>query len=204
MYHRGIVRVLKNYQINIVIKILILSDFMIWSAANLVAPDFAIFIANTIPGGSIEAVGIATMIYFIVKSITEVPVGLYIDRSKSERDDLYTAVFGTVLSASVYFLYPEITAVWHLYFLQGFAGLAAACAFPGWYSIFTRHVDKSKEAFEWSLYDVMLGIGMAITAALGAFMVDAFGFNIVFYIIGVATLLGAFFLLIIRNRIYKK
>lgn len=204
MFHKGIIRVLKHYKVNVVIKILILSDFLIWSAANLVGPVFAIFVADVIPGGSIEAVGISAMIYFIVKSVAEVPVGVFIDRSRSEKDDLYTALFGTILSSIVYFLYPEITSIWHLYVLQGFAGLAAACAFPGWYSIFTRHVDKAKEAFEWSLYDVMLGIGMAATAALGAFMVEAYGFAAVFYTIGVATFVGALLLIIIQKKIYTK
>lgn len=203
MYHRNIARSLRNLQINVVIKILILSDFVIWSAANLVSPIFAIFIAENIPGGSLEVVGIATMIFLISKSLFEVPVGIFIDRSKSEKDDLYTAIFGTILSAVVFFLYPEVSSVWQLYVLQGLAGVAGACAYPGWYSMFTKHIDKSKEAFEWSLYDVLLGVGMAVTAALGAFMVESYGFNLVFYVIGFATLLGALLLLIIQGKIYK-
>lgn len=203
MYHRGIIRSLANLKVNIVIKILILSDFVIWSAANLIAPIFAIFVVDKIPGGTIEAVGIATMIFLVVKSIFEVPIGIWIDRSKSEKDDLYTALFGTALTAAVYFLYPHIQGVFHLYVLQALLGLASACAYPGWYSIFTRHIDKSKEAFEWSLYDVLLGFGMAATAALGAFMVDAYGFDVIFYIIGTAIAIGAFLLVIIRNRIHR-
>jgi len=204
MYHRGIMRGLRNYQVNVVIKVLIASDFIVWSSANLVAPIFAIFVTDKLPGGSIEAVGIASMIYFIAKCIVEIPVSTYIDKSKSERDDLYSALLGTILNATIFFLYPIIDSVWQLYLLQIVSGAAAAIAYPGWYSIFTRHIDKTKQAFEWSLYDVLLGLGMAATAALGALLVKQFGFDIVFVAIGVMTILGAFLLFIIRNRIYLK
>jgi MFS family permease len=203
MYHRGIIRSLAHLKVNVVIKILILSDFAIWSAANLIAPIFAIFVVDKIPGGSIEVVGIATMIFLVVKSIFEVPIGIWIDKSKSEKDDLYTAFLGTLVSAAVYFLYPQVDSVVQLYLLQALLGVATAAAYPGWFSIFTRHIDKSKEAFEWSLYDVLLGLGMAATAALGAFMVDAYGFDVIFYIIGTATVIGALLLVVIKNKVHK-
>lgn len=203
MFHRGVMCGLMSYHVNLIIKILIASDFIIWSSANLVGPVFAIFIVDMLPGGNIAAVGIASMIFFVTKSIIEIPVGIYIDKSKSERDDLYSALLGTILNATSFFLYPLIDSVWQLYLVQILSGASAAIAYPGWYSIFTRHVDKSKEAFEWSLHDVLLGIGMAITSALGAFMVAKFGFNVVFYIIGSMTLAGAALLFIIRDGIYQ-
>ncbi|KKR03753.1 MAG: hypothetical protein UT32_C0042G0010 [Parcubacteria group bacterium GW2011_GWC2_39_14] len=196
-------RGLMNYHVNLVIKILIASDFIIWSSANLVGPVFAIFIADRLPGGSIAAVGMASMIFFITKSIVEIPVGTYIDKSKSERDDLYSALLGTILNAVSFFLYPLIDSVWQLYLIQIVSGAAAAIAYPGWYSIFTRHIDKSKEAFEWSLYDVLLGLGMAVTAGLGALMVDKFGFNVVFNVIGFMMLVGAALLFIIQGKVFQ-
>lgn len=202
MYHSSILRGLKSYKVNLVIKVLIASDFVVWSASNLVGPVLAIFVADILPGGSIEAVGIATMIYFICKSIVEIPVGAYIDKSMAEKDDLYSAVLGTVLSAVGYFLLPIINNVWQFYLLEVIFGASAAIAYPGWYSIFTRHIDESKAAFEWSLYDVLLGLGMAATAGLGAFMVERFGFNFMFHLIGVLTLMGAGLLFVIRKKIY--
>ena len=114
------------------------------------------------------------------------------------------SIMGTVLMALVYFLFIFVTDILHLYLLQGLMGLAAAIAFPGWYSIFTKHVDKGKEGFEWSLYDVVLGLGMAGMAALGGFLADAYGFNVLFVLISGFTLLGALLLLLIKNRIYTE
>ncbi|MFW0861972.1 MAG: MFS transporter [Candidatus Komeilibacteria bacterium] len=183
---------------------LIFSDFLIWSSYQFLAPIFALFITDRINQSSIETVGLASAIYLISKSIFEIPVGAYIDRSKSEKDDLYTAISGTILASAVFFAFIFIGSVWELYILQIFMGLANALAFPGWYSIFTKHIDKEKAAFEWSLYDVLLGIGMAATAAIGGILAEQFGFNLVFIIIGTATFLGALSLLSIKNKIYTK
>lgn len=202
MYYKSIFRSIRHYNVNLVIKILILSDFLIWSSNQLLAPIFAIFITDKIQG-SIEVVGIASAIYLITKSIFEIPIGVYIDKSKSEKDDLLTAIFGTLLTALVYFLYIFIADVWQLYLLQALMGLSAAVAFPGWYSIFTHHVDRGREGLEWSLYDVSLGIGMAAAAALGGFIAETFGFNVLFFIVGLFTLSGSLFLLIIKDKIIK-
>ncbi len=187
---------------NVVIKVLIMSDFIIWSVYELLAPIFALFITDHIKGGSIEVVGIAAAIYLIAKSIFEVPVGIYVDKSKSEKDDLYSAICGTLLSAIVLVLYVFIDSIWQLYLLQFLFGVGSAIAFPGWYSIFTRHVDKGKEAFEWSMYDVLLGLGMAIAAALGGFIAEAFGFDVVFILVGIFTFIGAISLFFIKKKIY--
>ncbi len=203
MYHRIIAKSIRQYNVNFIIKILILSDFLIWSSNQLLAPIFAIFVVEKI-GDSIEVVGIAAAIYLITKSIFEIPVGAYIDKAKDERYDLYTAFIGTVLTAVVYFLYIYIDSVFHIYVLQALMGVGAALAFPGWYSIFTKHVDNGKEAFEWSLYDVLLGMGMAFTAALGGFLVQKFGFDTLFVLIGLFTLAGAFCLLLLKGDVIKK
>jgi MFS family permease len=204
MYSRGVLRAVKNYQVNFIIKILILSDFLIWSSYQFVTAFFAIFITDKIQGGSIEVVGLAVAIYLFTKSIFEVPMSMYIDRTKSEKDDLISAIFGTILTAVVYFGYTAIDTVLELYILQALQGIAAAIAFPGWYAIFTRHIDKGKEAFEWSLYDVFLGLGMAAAAALGGFIAESFGFNTLFILVGILTLLGAFLLLTIKRKIFYR
>lgn len=200
MYYKSIIRSIRHYNVNIVIKILIISDFLIWSSNQLLAPIFAIFITGKI-NGSIEVIGIASAIYLIIKSLFEIPVGAYIDKSVSEKDDLYTAIIGTIVTAIAYFLFTAVTQVWQLYVLQAIMGIGAACAFPGWYSIFTHHVDKGKAGFEWSLYDVVLGFGMAGSAALGGFIANEFGFDTLFFLVGIFTLLGAILLLIIKNKI---
>lgn len=203
MYSRTIWRTIQQFEINWVVKMLILADFVIWSSGQLFAPIFAIFIEDNLADNAIQIAGTSVAIYFIVRSIFEIPVGIFVDRTNSEKDDLITAVIGTIVIAAVYFFYTMISQVWHLYILQVGLGIGAAVAFPGWYSIFTRHIDKTKEAFEWSLYDVTVGVGMAAAAAVGSIIANQFGFEILFYIASVMTLLGAITLLTLKGKIFR-
>lgn len=203
MYSRTVWRTIQQFEINWVVKMLILADFVIWSAGQLFAPIFAIFIEGHLADNAIQIAGTSVAIYFIVRSIFEIPVGIFVDRTNSEKDDLITAVIGTFIIATVYFFYTMITQVWHLYILQVGLGLGAAIAFPGWYSIFTRHIDKTKEAFSWSLYDVTIGVGMSAAAAVGSIIANQFGFEILFYIASFMTFLGALTLITLKGKIFR-
>lgn len=201
MYSRTVARSIAQFTMNPIVKILIVSDVMIWGSYQLLTPVFAIFVAESIVGGGLEVVGIATSIYFVAKAICEIPVGLFIDRHKGEKDDLYMAFFGTIVTALAYVSYLFVDGISELYAVQAFLGLGAAMAYPGWYTIFTNHVDKGKEGFEWSLYDVSMGVGMAAFAALGGFIAETFGFRILFIVVAVGTVVGSFMLLMIRNMV---
>lgn len=197
-------RAIQQTKVNWVIKTLILADLIILSASQLFGPIFAIFIENKITGDIIEIVGVAAAIYLFSRSIVEIPVGIFVDRTSSEKDDLITTVVGIVVMSCVYFLYTFVDSVWQLYSLQALLGIGTALAWPGWYSIFTRHIDKTKEAFEWSLYDVVVGIGMATTAVVGSVIVKSFGFDWVFYLASAFTLIGALALLTLKAKLFSQ
>jgi MFS family permease len=191
---------LKDFKVNYIVKVLIFSDLLIWSAENLVTPIFAVFVVNNI-GAPIHVAGIAMAIFLISKSFFEIPVGYLIDRTKSEIDDLFTIIFGSVGLGICYLLMPLVKTSLHLYILEFFMGFSAAVAYPGWSALFTAYVDKSKKAFQWSLYDVLTGLGLALAAGLGGFLVSFCGFHILFIIVGFLMIMGSLLLLIIKDKI---
>jgi len=71
----------------------------------------------------------------------------------------------------------------------------------GWSAIFTKHIDKGKEATEWGLDSTSYGIGMGLAAIIGGGAVTKFGFNPVFIAVGIIGLLGVVILLCIRKNI---
>lgn len=202
MNSRLVLHSVKRFKINLVVKIMIVSDYTIWSSYQLLAPVFAIFVTDKVHG-SIETVGIASAIFLISKSIFEIPIGLFIDKTKSEKNDFYTVFIGTALMSAAYLMYIFVTNVFHLYLVQFFLGFASALTYPGWRTIFSHHVDKGREAFEWSLYDVVIGLGMASTAALGGFIADRYGFDTLFLIVASCTFVGALTLFLIKDSIYQ-
>ncbi len=176
--------------INKIVKVLMLSDFIIVSGFGFVAPIFALFITDKIHGGTIETVGFASAVYWIAAAVIRLPIARYIDKTKTEKDDFYFMIFGSVLISAVPFLYIISSEIWHIYVIQMIYGLGYSLRLPGWYGMFTRHIDKGAEGYEWSFDSLVSGIGSGVTAALGGILAVKFGFNALFILIGVISIIG--------------
>ena len=171
---------------------------------EIFTPIFAVFITGQIKNGTVEVVGFAAAIYWIGKSIFELPIGRFLDKRKGEKDDLYFLVIGYLLVACVHFLYIISHSSWHIYILQGVYALGAAMAWPAWSALFTRHIDKGKEGSEWSMEHVAYNFGTGITGAIGGIMVAKFGFNLVFVMAGTFAIIGGLVPLFIHKDIKIK
>ena len=170
--------------VNKVIAIIVASDFMVTTGSALLSPIFALFITSQIPGGSARAVGFAIAIYWITKSVLQLPIARYLDRNHGEVDDYYFMIFGlladSLLLCGYYFF---ASAVWHVYVLQGLLGAADAFLLPPFYAIFTRHIDPGSEGFEWSIRSSLsFGGGAALGGALGGILLGIVGFRNIFLI----------------------
>lgn len=190
--------------INKVIKVMIASDVVLLTGFGFISPIFAIFIKENIQGGGVEVAGFAMAIYWGVKSILQIPFGKYLDKVKGERDDLWFVVIGNVLAALAVFGYIFSFLPWHVYLCQGIYSLGMAMNIPGWCAIFTRHIDKGKEAFEWSTRSTFIGIGAGIAGALGGVIAAKLGFNILLTGVGIFALASAFFPFLIYKDIFPR
>lgn len=176
--------------INKIVKVLILSDFIIISGFGFVAPIFALFITDKIHGGTIETVGFASAVYWLAAVLVRLPIARYIDKTKTEKDDFYFMIFGSALISAVPFLYIVSSEIWHIYVIQMLYGLGYSLRLPGWYGMFTRHIDKGAESYEWSFDSLVSGIGSGVTAALGGIVAVKLGFNVLFILIGAISVIG--------------
>jgi len=184
-----------------VVKYLVLSDLIFWGGWGLIAPVFAIFIVNKIEGGSPFVAGMASGIYWILKSILRVPIGIFLDSRPGEKDDYFFLVFGLFLSSLIPFGYIFCHLPWQIYFLQVLYAVGMAMSLSGWSAIFTRHIDKGKEATEWGLDATSVGLGVGISGIVGGWAVGKFGFTLVFLLVGILGLIGVGLLLALRKDI---
>lgn len=189
--------------INKVIKTLIVSDFILNSGWGLLAPVFAIFLIENIQGGDAKVVGIAAMIFWVTKSLIQIPVGRYLDINHGEKDDFYFILCGTILASFVPFGFLMASLPWHIYLLQIFHAIAMAIVIPAWSAVFTRHIDKGQEAHEWGTYSTFYGFSVGIAGALGGLIVTLFGFKMIFTLVGILTMVAVLFLLIIRKEMFS-
>jgi len=187
-------------KINSVIRFLTLSDILIVGGFGLVLPIFAVYITESINGGTVEVIGIAMTIYLLTKSLGQIPVASIIDKIKGENDDFLVMFIGSIFYALIPLAYVFIKTPIELYIIQFFYGLSAAFVFPSWMAIFTRHIDKEHEGVEWGVYQTMVDLGSAVTASLGGLIAYRFGFNMLFIIVSISIFLGSMFLLGVRKR----
>lgn len=191
--------------INKVIGLIIVSDFMVTSGSALLSPIFALFVTQHIGGGSVRAVGFAIAIYWITKSVLQLPIARYLDRNHGEVDDYYFMVFGLLADAMILCSYTLASSVWHVYLLQGLLGVADAFLLPPFYAIFTRHIDKGSEGFEWSIRSSFsFGGGAALGGALGGILLGIIGFRNVFLVAALFNVLSVITLLFMRPYIMPR
>jgi len=190
----------RNNKLNKVVKVMVLSDFFLNAGWGLVYPILAIFIVQSIEGGSALVAGMAVGIYWIGKSIIQIPIAHYLDRHSGEKDDYLALFFGTMIMAIAPVFLIIATLPWHIYVAQAIQALGMALAWPAWSAIFTRHIASKREAFCWSLDSSLIGIGAGLAGILGGLLVQYFGFIPLFFARMVLTFIAAFmFLLIIAD-----
>ena len=108
----------RGIRVNRVIEFLTFSDILMLSGWGLITPIIAVFFTDNIKGGSIALAGLASTVYFLVKSIFQIPVARYIDLRKGEKDDYYTMIFGSVLISLSAFLYIFVSHPWQVFHLS--------------------------------------------------------------------------------------
>lgn len=193
-----------SININKFIKILITSDFFLQAGWGLSGPIFAIFLTKQIVGGNLKMVGFIAATYWIVKSIVQPFIAHDMDKNHGEKDDFNFLIAGMYVANLVPLGYAFSTRPWHIFFLEFIRALAMACVVPSWSAIFTRHIDKGREAFSWSMESTGIGIAAGIAGASGGIMASFFGFKAVFVLVSVFGILSSSILLLIRNQIFLK
>ena len=196
----------KLFNLNQVVSIFIVFEFILITSFGFLVPIFSLFVINDIRGGSIETVGFALAVYWIVKSVLQLPVGRWLDRNKGEIDDFWSLFFGScagALATIAFFFFGR--EIWHLYTYEVILGVADAFTVPPIYAIFSRHLDKDHEGFEWSvLSSVSFGAGSALGGALGGIIAGMYGFRLVLLFAGLGALTASIVLLLVRPYIRPK
>jgi hypothetical protein len=192
--------------INKIVKVLIVSDFFLNLGWGFLSPVFAIFILQNIVSGNAlkaaEVAGFSALFYWISKSFLEIPIGHFLDKRHGEKDDFWFMVVGTFITAIVPIGFLFSFMPWHIYFFQIIHAVGMAMVLPSWLAIFTRHIDKGREAFEWSMETTSIGMGAGIAGGLGGILASYFGFNILFILVSVLSIIATVLLLVIRNNIF--
>lgn len=184
-------RILFSITFNNVVKRFIVADLMLWAGWGLIAPVFALFILQQVRGATIVTIGIVAALYWILKSIIQIPVAFMIDRTPSEKDDYLVLVISLMLGGLTAFSFILVREVWQLYLVEALHAVSFGLYIPAWSGIFARHLDKDHRALEFSLDSAAVGFAMGITGLIGGIIVQSFGFPAIFFIASVLCFISA-------------
>jgi len=191
-------------KINRVIRVLISNYFILSSAWGLISPVFAIFLLEDISSSPAEVAkiaGFASLIYWALKSILQIPISSYLDKNHGEKDDFYFLIAGICLTSIVPFGFAFSSSVWHIYVLEALHAVGMAMVIPSRGAMFTRHIDKGREAYEWAINSTCLGLGAGIMGAVGGVMVSVYSFRLIFILTGILSFLSALVVFLIKDSV---
>lgn len=179
------------FDMNSIVRFLILSDVVIVGSYGMLAPIFALYIKDFIIGGNEAVAGLAAAIYLLTKSLAQIPAAGLIDKIKGEKDDFYFMFVFSLLVALLPLAYIFIRTPLALYLIQFLIGLFSAFTFPSYMAIFTRHIDKNKEGTEWGVYFTLTDLTSAGFAAIGGYLASTLGFPTLIVAVVVFGLIGS-------------
>lgn len=179
---------------------MVTADVALYSGWGLITPILAIYVLDKIEGGNVEIAGIAVGIYWIVKALVQVPLAHYLDKNHGEKDDYYALVIGIILTSlsPIGFIFSFLP--WHIYALQGLHAVGMALVVPSWAGIYTRHIQKKREAFCWALDSSAISISLGLGGVIGGILANIFGFNLLFILVSLTGFISAILLLVIGSK----
>jgi len=178
-----------DFHINAVVKAFIVSEIFLWSSWNAIIPIFAIFAATKIPGGNTEIAASSFSAYLIVRVIFELISGRYLSKS-TDAQKFAMSILGIVLISLGYVGFAMTKNILSLFVFYGVIGMGLGIASPAKNCLFSSHLDKDKEVTEWSIYDGFVFMGMAMSATIGGFIANRYGFTFLFYLVAATNLLS--------------
>jgi MFS family permease len=170
-----------------IVKTYIISECFLWSGWNFVTPIFAVFATTEITGGNVQIAASSFSLYLIVRVIFELITGRMISKASDSRKIAFSTI-GIILMSCAYLGLSYAHDIMHLFLFHAVAGMGLGIASPAKNSLFATHLDKNKEASEWSISDAMSFISVALATSLGGFIAATYGFRVLFLIASLVNL----------------
>lgn len=186
---------------NRTVKLLLISDVFVITGFGLIDPILAVFIKDDLSNGRLYMAGLASMLFLLTKSVVQLPFSRYIDKHDHSA---FWLIIGTAMIALVPFCYMFSNRVEYIYLTEFIHGIGSGLAYPTWLGLWSRNLDKNHEAYEWSLYSTLVGLGTAASAAIGAALTEFIGFKSTFFIVGICSMIGCGILFLLRAKEMKK
>lgn len=157
---------LYGLRLNRIIWFLTVSDIFTWGFYLPLISLIGLYLSRQIDGNSVEIVGVGVGIYYIVRSLSQIPIGLIIDKIQKDRDDIFVLMAGNLIMGIPFLIFPLIQNQETFFILQAFMGLGASMNLVSWRKLFAKSLDRNREGTSYAVYDTILSLSTGIIAAI--------------------------------------
>lgn len=168
-----------HFHINPLVSAYIISESFMWSAWNFVLPIFAIFVVQEVAGATVQTAATGYSIYLLSRVAAELVSGKIL-ASTTDRKKVGMVIIGMSLISIAYLGFVFTSNFYQLFLFYFLSGIGIGLNAPAKNSLFAMHLDKNKEATEWSISDAFQFFSMAIATTVGGFIALKFGFKPLF------------------------
>ena len=162
----------------------------------------AIYLEEKFEANAIQVISIGFAIYLVSRSILQIPIAEMLDKHKSYIDETIVISISCFLVGICIYMLIFVTEPWHVYLIQSFFGLAIALNLPAWRKTMSRFIDRGYEATEFTIYDIINSLFIAVLTAIGGYIVSSYGgFIALFIVAGTISIMGSFVTLyLLKNK----
>lgn len=181
IYHFLLPGMYLNRSLRILVTLSVLMSFVI----GMFSPFYAIFVQKI--GGDISFAGISWAVFEIVCGVLML---LFTKWEMRVREQELLLALGYILRAVVFVSYVYMTSMTQLLLTQVLWGIAVAIGVPAFDAVYAAHTTKGNNALaEWSGLEGMIAIAIGVAALSGGFIIEAFGFAVIFWAMAVVCFL---------------
>lgn len=177
------------------IKYILLFDGAIMFASAMLMPIYAVYVEGI--GGDLLTASSAWTIFMLVTGIVILFIGRIEDKINLPKISVAVGYLIIGLGTLGYLLVKTPTL---LFVVQAVIGLGTAIAAPATASIYSKNVDKRKEATQWGNWEGLYYIVTALGAFIGGLIANYYGFNALFTVMSIICLLSAILFLFVPRR----
>ncbi|MBN2042927.1 MAG: MFS transporter [Candidatus Aenigmarchaeota archaeon] len=167
------------------LKVLLFAEACFTIAAGMLGPIYAVFVEEI--GGNILDASSAWAVFMLTMGIIVFLIGRWEDKLRHKER---MVIIGYVIRAIGYLGYVFVYNQPALLAVQIILGIGGALNIPAYDSMYTKFLDKGKEASEWADWEAMYYIMTAFAAIFGGIVASVFGFRALFLIMFIFSLIG--------------
>lgn len=186
--------------------LLSLADIFSWGPYMVISALSGLYLATKLDMDAVQVIAIGTSIYYITRSVIQMPIGKITDKIKSDSDEILFLLIGAILMGLPFIVYPFISIPVHYYILQFVFGLGVSFNLTNWRKLFALNVDKNREGTQYGFYEICMSGGAAIFSAL----IGSLGslgnryFDIIIVSAGIVMLLASVWIFLIHKTDNRK